>query len=937
MEPGPATMAGRPDVLPLLRRSIWLGSIGLLAVAVTFAVFALAHREMATWVHHAREVGRVARHARTFATERVSGLRALLNSEDLAALAPEVAAHRAVYPLLDTLAMLVADNPWQRERAADIRAALEAWDDGYGAPALREIARRSRGLPPTDLSEVHGNALFDPVRRAFDEFVTAEEQLYRARLARITRFEVLVFVAVLAELLLLAAVLAILARKARRQAALVSEQHEMLEERAIELETQAADLEEQTVELEEQTQHANQIARELEQANEELSYAVNESRDSHAALARQQAFLRQVIDTIPNFVFAKDREGRFTLANAAVASAYGTTPDALVGRRDADFNRNPDEVAAFVRDDLAVINSHETRHIAEERVTDAAGNVRWLQTVKRALPDSGGHAHELLGVSTDITARKQAEEALHREREFLGNVLESLTDGIIACDAQGTITVFNRAVRELHGLPEGPVPLRVWKNHFALFEKDGITPLPIDRYPLARALGGESITDAEIVVKPVDGMPRAVLCSGRPVIGRDGTRMGAVLALHDITEHRRLEGQLLQAQRMEAVGRLAGGIAHDFNNMLTAVISYSDLLLRDLDGDDTRHGDVAEISKAAHRAAALTRQLLVFSRQQVVQPWVLDLNESVAELEKMLVRLIGADIDLATKLEPNLGRVKVDPGQIEQVVMNLVVNARDAMPAGGRLVIETANVTLDDSYATAHAFTAAGPYVMLSVSDTGCGMSRETRQHIFEPFFTTKEPGKGTGLGLSTVYGIVRQADGHVWVYSELDVGTTFKIYLPRVDAAVNDRVEPAVSAPMRQGTETILLVEDDEAVRAVAGRILRRSGYTVIEAVNGVEALRICADPAVRIDAIITDMVMPELGGREFACALNEHRPGARLIFMSGYTEDAVTRQSLLQPGAAFIEKPFTPDALTRKLRSVLDASPGTNEGSRSRGKTSS
>ena len=913
-------MQGRSDVLPLLRRSTWLGSIGLFAIAVTFAGLAVAHRDLASWVQRGREVSRVARDARAYAIERVSGVRALLSADDLTALAPEVAAHRALAPLLDTLTMLSADDPEQLARAAEIRRALEAWDDGFGAPALREIARRRRGLPPIALPD-NGNALFDPVRRAFDDFVDAEEALYQRRIATVSRFEAAGLAAVLLELLLLGAVLAVLARKALRQARLVVEQQQMLAERAEELETQAADLEEQTVELEEQTQHASAIARELEQTNEELSYAINESRDNQAALLTHQAFLRQVIDAIPNFVFAKDREGRFTLVNQAVATAYGSTPDALVGKTDADFNPNAEEVAAFLRDDLAVINSHETRYIDEERVTDATGAVRWLQTVKRALPDGAGHAHQLLGVSTDITLRKRAEEALQREREFLANVLESLTDGIIACDAQGTITVFNRAVRELHGLPDGPVPLRVWKNHFALFESDGITPLPIDRYPLARALGGENITDAEIVVKPVEGNPRAVLCSGRPVFSANGTRIGAVLALHDMTEHRRLEGQLLQAQRMEAVGRLAGGIAHDFNNMLTAVISYSDLLLRDLDPGDTRHGDVAEISKAAHRAASLTRQLLVFSRQQVVQPWVVDLNESVAELEKMLARLIGADIALTTKLEPTLGRVKADPGQIEQIVMNLVVNARDAMPAGGQLTIETANVELDGSYAVAHAFTAPGRYVMLSVSDNGCGMSRETRQHIFEPFFTTKEPGKGTGLGLSTVYGIVRQAGGHLWVYSELDVGSTFKIYLPRVDTPVSERVEPTGAPSIRTGSETILLVEDDAAVRGVAGRILRRSGYTVLEATNGVEALHICADPAVVIDAIITDMVMPELGGREFACALNEFRPGARLIFMSGYTEDAVTRQSLLEPGAAFLEKPFTPDTLTRKLRGVLDA----------------
>jgi PAS domain S-box-containing protein len=912
---------GRQDMLPLLRRSIWLGSIGLLAVAVTFAGLDMAHRERANWVQHGRELARIARNTRSLATERFSGVRALIAENDLASLGPEVAANRALYPLLDTLVTLTADNPAQQTRARAIRTTLEAWDRGYGAPALREAVRRSRGEPPTHLADINGNALFEPVRMAFDAFLAAEESLYRDRVRKVERFEIVALVAVLIELFLLGTVLVILWRRALRQATLVVEQQEMLEERAVEMEMQAADLEEQTVELEEQTQHANAIARELERANEELSYAINESRDAGQALQAQQLFLRQVIDTMPNFVFAKNRQGRFTLVNEAVAAAYGTTPDALIGKSDADFNSNAEEVAAFLRDDLAVMDTQTKLHIAEEPVTDASGSVRWLQTVKRALVDGGGQAHQVLGVSTDITARKRAENELQREREFLRNALESLTDGIIACDADGTITVFNRAVREMHGLPEGPVPPDSWKDHFALFESDGTTPVTLARYPLARALGGESIDQVEIVVKAMNADPRTVLCSGQAVLGEHGEKIGAVLAMHDVTHRRQLEGQLLQAQRMEAVGRLAGGIAHDFNNMLTAVISYSDLLLREFEPGDTRHEDITEISKAAHRAAALTRQLLVFSRQQVVQPWVLDLNESVAELEKMLARLIGADIALTTVLAPDLGRAKADPGQIEQIVMNLVVNARDAMPDGGKLTIETANVELDESYANAHAFATAGHYVMLSVSDTGFGMSRATREHIFEPFFTTKEPGKGTGLGLSTVYGIVRQAGGNIWVYSELDVGTTFKIYLPRVDAAVSGRVEAKALDPVRRGSEIVLLVEDDEAVRGVACRILRRQGYRVIEATNGIEALDICADPSVEIDAIITDMVMPELGGREFACRLHDYRPGARLIFMSGYTEDAVTRQSLLEPGASFIEKPFTPDALTRKLRAVLDA----------------
>jgi signal transduction histidine kinase len=483
------------------------------------------------------------------------------------------------------------------------------------------------------------------------------------------------------------------------------------------------------------------------------------------------------------------------------------------------------------------------------------------------------------------------------------------------------VTIFNRAVRELYGLPAGPIPTELWTDYFTLLEPDGFTPLALDRYPLRRAVEGEVVDRAEIVIATRAQPQRSVLVSARPVVDSQGVRLGAVMAVHDVTERRLLEGQLLQAQKMEAVGRLAGGIAHDFNNMLTAIISYSDLLLQDFDAGDRRRDDVQEISSAALRAAALTRQLLVFSRQQVTRPAIVDLNASVAELEKMLSRLIGADVGVTTRLEPELGKVKVDAGQIEQVIMNLVVNARDAMPSGGELLIETANVVLDDSYSIAHAFTHPGPHVMLSVSDTGCGMTREVQERMFEPFYTTKDAGKGTGLGLSTVYGIVRQAGGHVWVYSEVDKGSTFKIYLPRIDAPVATVAEAAPVAAPRRGSETVLLVEDDDAVRGVATRILRKTGYTVLEAINGTEALRICADPSIAIDVIITDMVMPELGGREFAAKLQEHRRDVRVIFMSGYTEDAVTRQSLLEPGAAFIEKPFAPHELTRKLRLVLDA----------------
>jgi PAS domain S-box-containing protein len=365
-------------------------------------------------------------------------------------------------------------------------------------------------------------------------------------------------------------------------------------------------------------------------------------------------------------------------------------------------------------------------------------------------------------------------------------------------------------------------------------------------------------------------------------IRRVGSASEAVgLVIVDTTERRALQGQLLQAQKMEAVGRLAGGIAHDFNNMLTAVMSYSDLLLQDLAVGDPRREDVAEIASAARRAAGLTRQLLAFSRQQVLQPWPLDLNTTVIEIEKMLGRLIGADVEVVTHLDPHLGIVKADPGQIEQVLMNLAVNARDAMPEGGRLTIETANVAFGEPYARSHPGNLTGEYVMLSVSDTGSGMSAETRARIFEPFFTTKERGKGTGLGLSTVYGIVKQSGGSIAVESEVGRGTTFRIHLPRVDAEAAALAPAEHRMPRHQGSEVILLVEDDDAVRAVVGRILRAGGYAVLEASNGAQALHICENPEIGLDLIITDVVMPEMGGRRFARLLRDRRPAARMLFM--------------------------------------------------------
>jgi signal transduction histidine kinase/ActR/RegA family two-component response regulator len=385
---------------------------------------------------------------------------------------------------------------------------------------------------------------------------------------------------------------------------------------------------------------------------------------------------------------------------------------------------------------------------------------------------------------------------------------------------------------------------------------------------------------------------------------------------------RERDAQLRQSQKMEAVGLLAGGVAHDFNNLLTAIVGYSQLMLRSIDPGDPLHSNAEEVLKAGQRATALTRQLLAFSRKQVLEPRVLDLNDVVSNLQKMLRRLIGEDVELESRPAPGLGSVMADPGQLEQVVMNLAVNARDAMPQGGRLAIETANVDLDDAFADLHPGVQPGPHVLLAIRDNGCGMDAATSSRIFEPFFTTKEQGRGTGLGLSTVYGIVKQSGGTIWVESEPGRGTTFRIYLPRVEAPA-ERVAAAQPRELPRGTETVLLVEDDDSVRDLAADILRLNGYTVLAAPHGIEALELCARRTERIDLVLSDVVMPHLNGPELLERLRPLLPEAKVLLMSGYAGDALGQHGTLDPGTPFLAKPFTPDTLARKIREVLERPP--------------
>ena len=541
-----------------------------------------------------------------------------------------------------------------------------------------------------------------------------------------------------------------------------------------------------------------------------------------------------------------------------------------------------------------------------------------VQSYNEAVRYSESDVDVLNFVSQQVASailRKKHEDALRDSESRYRNMVVSAVYGIYRSSPDDMFLEVNPAMVKMLGYDSAGDLLRVKISQDIYADPDNRQQL-IERYKT-----GGKVENVEVKWKRKDGKIITVRLSGRTLTRTDGTVDSFEMIAEDVTERRALEEQLRQSQKMEAVGRLAGGIAHDFNNLLTVIKGYSDLLLDEFKPADRFHGEVEEIRKAADRAASLTRQLLAFSRQQVLAPKVLDLNAIVANIDRLLRRLLGADIDLQTTLARDLGRAKADPGQIEQVIMNLAVNARDAMPNGGKLTIETANITLDEDYAREHIGAQAGSYVMLAVSDNGSGMSESVRQRIFEPFFTTKEVGKGTGLGLSTVYGIVKQSGGYIWVYSELGVGTTFKVYLPRVDAPVDAtaiRLSPQTSYA---GTETVLLVEDEDGVRALVRQVLTRHGYTVLEARHGSEALLQCERHKGTIHLLVSDVVLEQMSGPELAKRLLALRSDLKVLFVSGYTDDAIIHQGVLTSDTAFLQKPFTTEALARKIRQVLDS----------------
>ena len=637
------------------------------------------------------------------------------------------------------------------------------------------------------------------------------------------------------------------------------------------------------------------------------------------AWREQSELLQRIVDNIPVMLVFLDEHGRIQWGNREWTRTLGyDIADARERDIFSELYPDPAELQR-VRDSVGAPIGQWT----DFRTRTRQGAV--VETIWANAPLTGGG---WLAIGMDVSDRRRAEE---RYRSFIAQSSEGVSrlevDPPVPIDLPedeqidrlyrgARIAECNDAMARMYGYREarelvGTLLANLHDVHD-----------PANREQIRSFIrAGYRLEDSETREHAKDGKPRVFLNN---VVGfiEDGQVVRVWGTQRDVTEQRHLEEQFRQAQKMEAVGQLAGGIAHDFNNLLTAILGNTQLLLRDLPPGDSMRSDVEEIRKASERAASLTRQLLAYSRRQMLQPEVLDLNMVVGEMDKMLRRLIGEHIALVTVLAPDLGRVRADPNQIEQVLVNLAVNARDAMAngGGGTLTIETANVDLDEEFTQAHLGSKPGPYALLAVSDTGTGMDATVRAHLFEPFFTTKEVGKGTGLGLATVYGIVKQSDGYIAVHSEPGHGASFKIYLPRLATRPTTPAAPVKVAAAR-GTETILVVEDEPAVLTLSQRALEAHGYVVLAASDATTALRLVERHGGMIHLLLTDVVMPGMSGRDLADQLAARRPGSRVLYMSGYPGDAVVHEGELKPGSAFLQKPFSPDGLARKVRAVLDA----------------
>ena len=587
---------------------------------------------------------------------------------------------------------------------------------------------------------------------------------------------------------------------------------------------------------------------------------------------------------------------RYVYVNDALVAQSGKTRDELIGRTMMECYPGIEGTAMFA--ELSRTMADRSHHRMENEFTFPDGTKKWFEL--KFVPVSDG----VCVLSSDTTEQRRAEHELRESEHALRDLLVGLPEAVLVFRGD-RVQVANAAAEALFGAAAGDL-VGVARE----------TLLAVDVAALAAANGGATAGHAKRA-----GVERRVLVTAGWVVVR-GERL-VVAIVRDTSEREKLEARLLETQKLEALGGLAGGVAHDFNNMLSVILSYGALVLEALPPGHQAREDVEMIQAAGVRASELTAQLLAFGRRQVLRPRPTSLNDVLGQVEKMITRSIGDDVVLKIQPDPTLGAALLDARQVEQVVMNLVLNARDAMPSGGRLLIETSNVELDADYAADHLGVVPGPYVMLAVTDTGVGMDAATRARIFEPFFTTKDVGRGTGLGLSSVFGVVKQSGGHIWVYSEVGRGATFKLYFPRIDEVPHDVREEGPAVTRHDGAETILLVEDDDRVRAVSRRILSQLGYRVLETKSADEALRTSASYPGAIDLLLTDVVMPETSGPELLAMLGPNRPEMKVLFVSGFTESSVVEHGRIAPDAHFLAKPITPRTLGAKVRAVLDERP--------------
>jgi two-component system cell cycle sensor histidine kinase/response regulator CckA len=641
-----------------------------------------------------------------------------------------------------------------------------------------------------------------------------------------------------------------------------------------------------------------------------MRYATERKR-AVDSLQRSEEYFRSLTENALDIITVLDAEGIIRYGSPSLDRVLGYEPGQLSATSIYPLIHPADKDAFRARLQTSNSNPGATQSF-EFRMKHRNQNWLVLEAIGKSFASDSAVGGFVLN-SRDITQRKRAQEALREANETLRAVIQTSPLAIYSLDLQGNVKSWNSAAERIFGYTESEVLNSQLPIIFPEDQEDF-------RARLSNAAKGEVIVGGEARRCRKDGSPIEVSIWSAQLRDASGAVTGVVAAVADNTERKRLEEQFRQAQKMEAVGRLAGGVAHDFNNLLTVITGYCQMLLDRLPESDPLNGDMQQVLKAADRATTLTKQLLAFSRKQIVQPKVVDLRYLIGELEQMLHRLLGEDIELAIHAKPGVGKIRVDPGQLEQVIVNLVVNARDAMPKGGKLTIEMCDVDIT-GYGSRQLTLAPGSYVLLTVSDTGSGIPEEVKSHLFEPFFTTKEKGRGTGLGLSTSYGIVKQNHGEILVYSEMGYGTVFKIYLPRVQESV--AVDTTIHSERKdyRGTETILVVEDEDGVRKVVVEMLQKQGYHVLAASGGQEAIDLCASNQERIDMLITDVVMPKMSGRELADRIRVMRPSINVLFVSGYTDSAIVHHGVLDPGTDFLQKPFAPEQLAAKVREVLEA----------------